>query len=225
MQGDCFAMDNRLAVVAANCFVFNLERKLCSILPARQLFWIRYIDDVIAICDKTIISEDLLITNLKDLHPNITFTYVLSSLQEGTIFLDTLVSTNDNDLSIGMYRKPNHSNRVLNLNSHHTMSIKRGVAIGKFNRVQQICNKTKTLAAGEEIIRETFKNSNYPVNVIDKAYYSKKEKDVSIKDFVVLHLPFVNDRTTNIIKRELRKLKLDYAIRPIIILRCIYQIF
>ena len=91
----------------------------------------------------------------------------------------------------------------------------------KFKRVQQICNNTKTLADGEETIRETLKNSNYPVNVIDKAYSisitkKRKEKDVFIRDFVVLHLPFVNDRTTNVVKRELRKLKLDYAIHPIL---------
>ena len=49
MQGNCLAMGNRLAVIAANCFVFKLERKLFSILPARPLFWMRYIDDVIAI--------------------------------------------------------------------------------------------------------------------------------------------------------------------------------
>ena len=121
-----------------------------------------------------------------------------------------------------MYRKPTHSNRVLNFYSNHTMSTKLGVAIGQFKRVQQICNNTKTLADGENIIRETLKNSNYPLNVIDKAYSistattkKNKEKDVSIKDFIVLRLPFVNNRTTNIIKRELRKLKLDYAIRPI----------
>ena len=152
-------------------------------------------------------------TNLKDLYPNITFTYVLLSLQEGAIFLDTFISTNKNDLSIGMYRKPTHSNRVLNFNSHHTMFTKLGVAIGQFKRVQQICNNTKNLADGEKIIRETLKNSNYPINVINKAYsisitMKKKEKDVSIKDFVVLRLPFVTDRTTNVVKRELRKLNL-----------------
>ena len=43
----------------------------------------------------------------------------------------------------------------------------------------------------------------------------KKEEDISFKDFVVLRLPFVNNQTTNVLKRELRKLKLDYAIRPI----------
>ena len=119
-----------------------------------------------------------------------------------------------------MYRKPTHSNRVLNFNSHHTMSTKLGISIGQFKRVQKICYNTKTLADGEEIIWETLKNSNYPVNVIDKAYsisvtMKKKKKDVSIEDFVVLRLPLVIDRTTNVVKRELRKLKVDYVICPI----------
>ena len=184
----------------------KLERTLFSILPARPLFWIRYIYDVIAICDKNIISVLLLlVTNLKDLHPNITFTYALLSLQEGAIFLDTFISTKNNDSSIGMYRKPTHSNRKLNFNSHHTMFTKLGVAIGQFKRVQQLYNNTKTLADGEEIVKETLKNSNYPVSVIDKAHSisitKKKEKDVSIKDFVVLRLSFVNDRTSNVVKR------------------------
>ena len=99
------------------------------------------------------------------------------------------------------------------------MSTKLGVAIGQFKRVQKICNNTKTLADGEKIIREALKNSNYPVNVIDNAYFisaakKKKEEDVSFKDFVVLCLPFINNQRTNVIKREIRKFKLDYAICP-----------
>ena len=48
-------------------------------------------------------------------------------------------------------------------------STKLGVAIGQFKRVQQICNNTKTLVEGEEIVRKTLKNCNYPVSVIEKA--------------------------------------------------------
>ena len=89
-----------------------------------------------------------------------------------------------------MYRKPTHSNRVLNFNSHHTLSAKLGVAIGQFKRVQQICYNTKTLVNDEEIVREILKNRNYPVSVFEKAYSisitkKKEEKDISIKDFVV----------------------------------------
>ena len=183
-------MGNRLAVVAANCSVFTQERKLFSILPAKLLSWMRYIDDGIAICDKTIISEDLLVIKLKDSHPNITFTCALSLLREGAIFLNTFISTNNDDRSIGMYRKPAHSNRVLNFNSHHTMSTKLGVAIGQYKRVQQICNNAKTLVEGEEIVRKILKNSYYPLSVIEKAYFisiakKKEENEISIKNFVV----------------------------------------
>ena len=38
MQGNCLAIGNGLAIVAANCFVFKLERKLFSILQSRPLF-------------------------------------------------------------------------------------------------------------------------------------------------------------------------------------------
>ena len=100
------------------------------------------------------------------------------------------------------------------------MSTKLGVAIDQFKRVQKICNNTKTLVDGEEIVREILNNSNFSVSVIEKAYSisitkKKEEKNISIKDFVVLRLPFVNDRTTNVVKSELRKLNLNYAIRPI----------
>ena len=47
-QGDCLAMGNRLSVIAANCFVYSLEKKLFSKLNtnAKHLcFWVRYIDD------------------------------------------------------------------------------------------------------------------------------------------------------------------------------------
>ena len=64
-----------------------------------------------------------------------------------------------------MYRKPTHSNRVLNFNSRHSLSTKLGVAIGQFKHVQQICNNTKTFVDSEEIVMKTLKNSNYPVSV------------------------------------------------------------
>ena len=118
-----------------------------------------------------LISENLLVTKLKDLHSNITFTYALSSLQERAIFLTTFISATNIFLNKGIYREPIHSNCMLNFNSHHTLSTKIGVAIGQFKRVLQICNNIKTLIDGDEIVSKTLKNSNYPVNVIEKAYF------------------------------------------------------
>ena len=53
-QGDCLAMGNRLSVIATNCFVYSLEKKLFSKLNtnAKHLcFGVRYIDDIFIIID------------------------------------------------------------------------------------------------------------------------------------------------------------------------------
>ena len=49
MQGNCLAMRKRLAVIAANYFVYTLGEKLVSIFTLKPLLWINYIDDIIAI--------------------------------------------------------------------------------------------------------------------------------------------------------------------------------
>jgi hypothetical protein len=167
-QGNCLAMSNRLAVVAANCFVFKLEKQLFSTLPNKPVFWIRYIDDIFAIINTTSSNENVIINNMKILHPNISFTYNITTLKEGTIFLDTFVSYTYNNLNIGLYRKPTHSNAVLNFYSHHTYATKLGIAIGQFKRIKTICNNVNTIISGNEIIRKTLMNSNYPEKIFEK---------------------------------------------------------
>ena len=95
-QGDCLAMGNRLSVIAANCFVYSLEKKLFSKLNtnAKHLcVWVRYIDDIFIIIDKTQISCDLLKLEMESLHSNIKFTYTdVVALKEQRInFLDVCI--------------------------------------------------------------------------------------------------------------------------------------
>ena len=62
MQGNCLAMGNRQAVIAANYFVYTLEEKLFSILILKPLLWIYYIHDIIAIFDSNLIPEQYITT-------------------------------------------------------------------------------------------------------------------------------------------------------------------
>ena len=102
MQGNCLAMGNRLAVVASNCFVYELERKLFSDLPNQPLLWVRYLNDIIAVFDRSTVSKELILSKLNCLHSDIKFTHSITTLQEGAIFLDTYVCTINNQLSLGM---------------------------------------------------------------------------------------------------------------------------
>ena len=140
MQRNCLAMGNRLAVVASNCFVYELEQKLFTDLPNQPLLLVCYIDDIIAVFDQSTISKELISTKLNCLHSDIKFTHSITTLQEGAMFLGTYVCTIYSQLSLGMYRKPTHTNTVLNFKSHHPFSTKLGIAIGQFKRVKNICN-------------------------------------------------------------------------------------
>ena len=101
MQGNCLAKGNRLAVIAANCFVHTLEEKLFSILTSKPLLWIRYINDLIAVFDCNLIPQQFITTALKDLHPNISFTNNITTLSRRANFLDTYNSY-DNNININL---------------------------------------------------------------------------------------------------------------------------
>ena len=116
---NCLALGNRLAVVASNCFVYELERKLFADLPNQPLLWVPYVDDIIAVFDQSTVSNELISSKLNCLHSDIKFTHSKTTLQEGAIFLGTYLCIINKKLSLGMYRKPTQTNTVLNFKSHH----------------------------------------------------------------------------------------------------------
>ena len=136
--------------------------------------------------------------------------------------MNTYVCTINNQLSLGMYWKPTHTNTVLNFKSHHPFSTKLGIAIRQFKRVKNICNNIKTLIEGEELIRTTLRNSNYPENIIDKAYvivnrepkpYTSHEETTS--NSIILRLPFINEYYTKMIKKKIKSIQFPFRICPV----------
>ena len=108
---------------------------------------------------------------------------------------------------------------MLNFKSHHSFSTKLGIAIGQFKRVKNICNNIKTLKEGEELIRTTLRNSNYPENIIDKAYvianrgpkpYTSNEETTS--NSIILRLPFINEYYTKMIKKKIKSIQFPFRI-------------
>ena len=108
VQGGCPVMSNRLSVIAANCFVYSLEKKLFSKLNTNTKYlciWVRYINDIFIISDKTQISYDFLKLEMKSLHTNIKFTYtdVIALTEQHIKFLDICIFTTKGILKIGLY--------------------------------------------------------------------------------------------------------------------------
>jgi hypothetical protein len=60
-------------------------------------------------------------------------------------FLDVMVSRVENgSLSFGVYRKPTHTNQLLNYTSHHRVSVKRSVVNTLFKRLEAIPSDENT---------------------------------------------------------------------------------
>ena len=57
------------------------------------MFWVRYIDDIFIIIDKTQISYDLLKLEMESLHSNLKFTYtdVVALTEQRINFLDVCI--------------------------------------------------------------------------------------------------------------------------------------
>ena len=130
-------------------------------------------------------------------------------------------------LKTGLYRKPTHSNTVLNFQSSHTYNIKLGVAVGQFKRVRAICNNPNILKESIAIITNTLINSGYPIDVINKAQNRaminirpKNNKTISPSNSsnsskVTLCLLYLGEKSIRSFSRIIRNTTFSDKIRPI----------
>ena len=162
---------------------------------------------------------------MKSLHSNIKFTYtnVVALTEQRINFLDVCIFITYGILKTGLYRKPTHSNTVLNFQSSHTYNIKLGVAVRQFKRVRAICNNHETLKESTAIITNTLINSGYPIDVINKAQNraminirpnNNKTISPSNASKVTLCLPYLGKKSIRSFSR-IRNTTFSDKIRPI----------
>ena len=217
-------MDNRLSIVAANCFVYTLELKLFHLLGRTPKLWIRFIDDIFIMDTFDNLHPDIMLKNLSNLHPNIHVTSTLAKNTDTTNFLDISIQINQEHLQTGLYRKPTHCGSVLDFYSHHADSFKYSVAVGQFKRIKTLSNTTET-QEGFNIIRETLRSSHYPEYFIGKSFdqatnitNSSTNKTTKINkklNYITLSLPYANKISEIYTERINKLLEFQNIIRPI----------
>ena len=98
-------------------------------------------DDTFCIMNEGAVEEFL--SHLNSLKPTIRFTMELET--EGCLlFLDAwLQRCGDGSLVTSVYRKPRHTDRYLQYDSHHPRHVKRGVVRYLFERTQSLAQGQK----------------------------------------------------------------------------------
>ena len=115
------AMGRPVSPVVANICMEVIENTAFETTLTKPKTWKRFVDGSFSIIKKTAISSFLNLLN--DIDPNISFTIELK--QDNKIsFLDTLITRQGNDLKIDVFRKPTHTDRYLDFNSHHDLKHK-----------------------------------------------------------------------------------------------------
>ena len=160
LQHNGLPMGSPLSPVLSCLFMELLEIEYFLRIMGRNVLWVRYVDDVLAVIPiKTNVENKLRLLN--EVNDKIQFT--IEKEEENCIpFLDVKIRRTDQGPRFSVYRKCTNKNDFIHALSGHSEQTKSGTIIGFFLRAIRICS--------EEYIKEEFK---YIINCFEKLGYPK----------------------------------------------------
>ena len=161
------AMGSPVSPIVANIFMEAFESRALSTSIHPPKLWRRYVDDTCVTQDQSHKEEFLHHINSVD---NVIQFTVEEAKEDGSIpFLDTLIIPEQNGtFSIGVYRKPTHTDLYLPWNSNHHLSAKYSVIKTLTHRAHTICSTPKHLEAELKHLEEALGHCKYPNGPLEK---------------------------------------------------------
>ena len=135
-------MGSPVSVVVAEIVMQNIEEQTLATYSETLPFWLRYVGDTITTVHKNKIDE--LREHLNKQNTSIQFTKEME--EKGKIpFQDCLVTREVNTLRTAVYRKPTHTNRLLDQTSYNRTSRKATTVRTLTRRAQIVCDSHDSL--------------------------------------------------------------------------------
>jgi len=157
------AMGSPLSAVLAQLFMETLEADHYRNIVGRNVVWLRYVDDILAVVPTRTNLPDLL-HRLNAVHPSIQFT-TEEERDEQLPFLDTMIHRRPNGPVFSVYRKPTNKDDFIHYFSAHSKRTKEGVVIGFFLRALRICSP-EFLEDEMKHVYNTFQHLHYPRSML-----------------------------------------------------------
>jgi len=126
--------------VVANLCMEEIDESAINASPVTPKIWKRYVDDGFCIIKKNGVTA--FHDTLNSIDTNISFT-IEHECNRKISFLDTLVSRNNGAISVDVYRKPTHTDRYLDFNSHHDKKRKVSTAATLLHRALNLPNASE----------------------------------------------------------------------------------
>ena len=174
-QTQVAAMGSPVNPVVANLYMEFLEhRPLTSAVNPPRL-WRRYIDDTIVILQQPHTEEFL--QHINSVDPSIQFTTEKAKQGGSMPFLGTLVTPQDDGtLTTSVYRKPTHTDLLLQWDSHHNLACKYSVINTLTHRAKAVCSNSKLLEEELKHLHEVLHQCKYPNWAINRVLKQQEHK-------------------------------------------------
>ena len=167
-------MGSPVSAILANIVMEHIEEIALSTAPHPPKWWFRYVDDSHVGIYKLHVDE--FHDHLNSVHPSIQFT-VEKECNNSIAFLDTTTTRHsDGSITTSVYRKPTHTDKYLDYNSHHHQQHKRSVATTLLNRSNTIPTTEEEKLHETRHVLDTLQINNYPVCFLTDCLKSVQQK-------------------------------------------------
>nr|XP_054766136.1 uncharacterized protein LOC129273118 [Lytechinus pictus] len=210
-QQEGAAMGSPVSAVIANLYMESFEEDAPHACPPEfsPRIWKRYVDDTFIVTNRS--TTDCLLNYVNAQQSSIRFTMETED-NNRIAFLDNIVHRDsEGGLTTTLYRKHTHTDQYLAYDSHHPLSIKRGVVKCLYDRASRIVLKPQCTAAEKQRIASALVSNDYLRSFLNRVTKGKNGADkefVQYKSTVVL--PFVDS-----ISRQLRRHLEKHSIRTV----------
>ncbi|XP_015757812.1 PREDICTED: uncharacterized protein LOC107337209 [Acropora digitifera] len=152
-------MGSPVSAVIADLYMEAFEEQALTTAPEPPRIWKRYEDDTFTITKK---NMDNFLNHLNQQHPSIRFTMETEN-DNKIAFLDSLVTREpDGKLHTSVYRKPTHAVQYLAYDSHHPLSVKRGIFKCLLDRANRIITKPSGIGQEKKHLSTVVPANGYP---------------------------------------------------------------
>lgn len=209
------AMGSPVSVVVAEIVMQNIEERALATCRQTIPLWLRYVDDTFTAVHKDEIDD--FHKHLNEQNADIQFTREIE--ENGKLpFLDCLVSRDNNKIRTTVYRKPTHTDRLLDETSYNPTSHKATTIKTLTRRAQLVCDTPDSLSDENKYLDRVFHKNNYNTDFIRRNTHRTTETDRNLTSVTTATLPYIKG-TSETIARILQPYNIRVAHKPITTLR------
>ncbi|KAJ8921335.1 hypothetical protein NQ315_002949 [Exocentrus adspersus] len=198
------AMGSSLSPIMSNIFMEHFEETYVKSYINKPKIWWRYVDDVFSIWPHGQDNLTDFLNFLNNIEPTIKFTLELEENNK-LPFLDVMISKNteiNSNFQTNVYRKKTNTNRYLNFDSNHHLSIKKGVIKSLYDRAKLVSSNVNFFNQEKDHIKNILKENAYPINLVDKAFLqienpshnNNQQRQNPVANMTIPYIPGISEK-------------------------------